>query len=80
MDLSTTPGMAPPDGQTSHFDAPYNSLQWGTVIAFTVSYFLATIVVALRSFQAVKLMKKIELDLGEKVPLLCSYSRLGLLT
>jgi hypothetical protein len=68
MDLSTTPGMAPPDGQTSDFDAPYNSLQWGTLIAFAVSYFLATVLVALRSFQAAKLVKKIELDLSKKSP------------
>ena len=80
MDLSTTPGMAPPDGQMSNFDAPYNSLQWGIVIAFTVSYLLATVVIALRSFQVVKLVKKIELDLSKKAPLLCSYSRLDLLT
>jgi hypothetical protein len=65
MDLSTTPGMAPPEGQTSDFDAPYNALQKGSVAAFGLSYFLATFLVALRLFQAVKLVKKIELDLSK---------------
>ncbi|KAL3480811.1 hypothetical protein BJX99DRAFT_204940 [Aspergillus californicus] len=63
MDLNTTPGMSPPDGQTSHFFAPYNSLQIGTIIAFGVTYFLATVFLALRYFQAVKLTRKVEVDL-----------------
>ncbi|KAJ5786865.1 uncharacterized protein N7503_012077, partial [Penicillium pulvis] len=61
--LATTPGMQPPDGQTSDFNAPYNSLQIGTVIAFGITYFLATCFIGLRYFQAVKLTKKIDLDL-----------------
>ncbi|KAJ5523749.1 hypothetical protein N7513_008866 [Penicillium frequentans] len=61
--LATTPGMQPPDGQTSDFNAPYNSLQIGTVIAFGITYFLATCFIGLRYFQAFKLTKKIELDL-----------------
>ncbi|KAJ5358848.1 uncharacterized protein N7496_011261 [Penicillium cataractarum] len=63
MNLSTTPGMEPPAGQTSNLNAPWNSLQIGTVIAFGVTYFLATAFLALRYFQAVKLTKKIEVDL-----------------
>ncbi|KAJ6015576.1 hypothetical protein N7540_010167 [Penicillium herquei] len=63
MDEYTTPGMEPPAGETSHFYTPYNSLQIGTVVAFGVTYFLATIFLALRYFQAFKLVKKVELDL-----------------
>lgn len=63
-DLATTPGMPPPAGEVPQFDAPYNSLQIGTFIAFGITYFLATVVLVLRYFQAVKLIKKIELDLG----------------
>jgi hypothetical protein len=65
MDLATTPGMQPPAGQTSNFNEPWNSLQIGTVIAFSVTYFLATVFLALRYFLAVKLTKKIEVDLGK---------------
>jgi hypothetical protein len=64
MDLATTPGMSPPDGQESHFHEPYNSLQTGTVIAFAITYLIATIFLALRYFQAFKLAKKIEVDLS----------------
>ncbi|PLB41640.1 uncharacterized protein BDW47DRAFT_99445 [Aspergillus candidus] len=62
-DLATTPGMPPPAGQVPQFDSPYNSLQIGTFIAFGITIFLATVVLALRYFQAVKLIKKIEMDL-----------------
>ncbi|KAJ5771160.1 uncharacterized protein N7511_003211 [Penicillium nucicola] len=61
--LSTTPGMPPPEGETSHFHAPYNSLQIGTILSFGITYFLATSFVVLRYFQAFKLTKKIEPDL-----------------
>ncbi|CDM26955.1 unnamed protein product [Penicillium roqueforti FM164] len=63
MDLDTTPGIPPPDGQESHFHEPYNSLQIGTVIAFGITYLIATVFLALRYFQAFKLTKKIEIDL-----------------
>ncbi|CAI7670134.1 unnamed protein product [Penicillium manginii] len=63
MDLSKTPGMQPPAGQSSHFNGPYSSLQIGTVICFGVTYFIATCFMGLRVFQAVKLVKSIELDL-----------------
>ncbi|CAI7640251.1 unnamed protein product [Penicillium pancosmium] len=65
MDLSTTPGMQPPAGQTSHFNGPYSSLQIGTVISFGVTFFVATCFLSLRVFQAVKLIKNIELDLSK---------------
>ncbi|KAJ5895230.1 hypothetical protein N7495_006921 [Penicillium taxi] len=61
--MATTPGMQPPDGQTSYFHASYNSLQTGTVIAFGITYFLATLFVGLRYFQALKFIKKVEADL-----------------
>lgn len=64
MDLATTPGMPPPDGQESHFHEPYNSLQTGTVLAFGITYLIATIFLGLRYFQAFKLTKKIEVDLS----------------
>ena len=67
MDLGTTPGIAPPDGQESHFHEPYNSLQIGTVIAFGITYLIATGFLALRYFQAFKLTKKIEIELS-KIP------------
>ena len=65
MDLGTTPGIPPPDGQESHFHEPYNSLQIGTVIAFGITYLIATGFLALRYFQAFKLTKKIEIDLSK---------------
>lgn len=65
MDLTTTPGMAPPDGQTSQFHAPYNELQIGTVVTFGVTFFIATVFLGLRYFQTLKLVKKLELDLGK---------------
>ncbi|KAH9995140.1 hypothetical protein F4779DRAFT_607738 [Xylariaceae sp. FL0662B] len=40
----------------------YNFLQWGIVIAFSVTFLFATIALGLRSFQAIKLTKKVELD------------------
>ncbi|KAL4981758.1 hypothetical protein BDW68DRAFT_196091 [Aspergillus falconensis] len=63
LDPTTTPGMAPPAGHTPQFDGPYNYLQIGTIIAFAVTYFFATLFVGLRYFQAFKLTQKIELDL-----------------
>ncbi|KAL4801847.1 hypothetical protein BDV18DRAFT_148263 [Aspergillus unguis] len=63
MDLDNTPGMQPPAGHVPQFTAPYNSLQIGTIIAFAVVYFLATVCVGLRYFQAFKLIQKIEIDL-----------------
>ncbi|PGH15073.1 hypothetical protein AJ80_05698 [Polytolypa hystricis UAMH7299] len=63
MDLATTPGMAPPDGHIPQFDAPYNMLQVGTVIAFGVTYFVATVFLFLRYFQSLKLVQKVEIDL-----------------
>lgn len=65
MDLSTTPAMAPPDGQTPRFDAPYDSLQIRTVVAFGISYFFASVFLALRYFQAFKLVKQVEIDLSK---------------
>lgn len=65
MDLSTTPAMPPPDGQTPQFDAPYNSLQIRTVVAFGVTYFFASFFLALRYFQAAKLVKQVEIDLSK---------------
>ncbi|KAL2757321.1 hypothetical protein ACRALDRAFT_2100732 [Sodiomyces alcalophilus JCM 7366] len=63
IDIFTTPGMQPPDGQTSQFDGPYNLVQLANIIAFAITYFFATALLGLRYFQAVKIMKKIELDL-----------------
>lgn len=65
--LASTPGMTPPDGQTSDFDAPFNSLQIGTVIAFGVTYFFCTVFLGLRYFQSLSLVKKVELDLSKPV-------------
>ncbi|KAK3389212.1 hypothetical protein B0H63DRAFT_389980 [Podospora didyma] len=42
---------------------PYNSLQHGTVVAFGITYFFCTVVLALRYFQAIKLVKRVEVDL-----------------
>jgi len=44
--------------------APYNSLQIGTVVAFSITYFFATFFLVLRYIQAVKIVKKFELDLA----------------
>ncbi|KAL3463679.1 hypothetical protein BJX64DRAFT_287148 [Aspergillus heterothallicus] len=63
IDLTKTPGMAPPEGHTPQFDAPWNSVQIGSVITFAVTYFFATIFLGLRYFQAVKLIQKVEVDL-----------------
>jgi hypothetical protein len=64
MDLTTTPGMEPPAGHIPQFDGQYNYLQIGTIIAFAITYFFATLFVSLRYFQAFKLTQKVELDLG----------------
>ncbi|RSL70853.1 hypothetical protein CEP53_001732 [Fusarium sp. AF-6] len=62
-DLAQTPGMLPPGDQIPDFDAPYNSLQIGTVISFAVTYFFVTVFLGLRYFQSFKLIQKIEIDL-----------------
>ncbi|KAI8663420.1 hypothetical protein NCS57_00942800 [Fusarium keratoplasticum] len=62
-DLAKTPGMLPPGDQIPDFDAPYNSLQMGTVISFAVTYFFVTVFLGLRYFQSFKLIQKIEIDL-----------------
>lgn len=59
--------MPPPLGQESHFNEPYNSLQIGTVVAFGITFSIATLCVGLRYFQAFKLTKKVELDLSKVV-------------
>lgn len=66
MDLDTTQGIPPPDGQESHFHEPYKPLRIGTVIAFGITYLIATVFLALRYFQAFKLTKKIEIDLSKR--------------
>ncbi|KAJ4254463.1 hypothetical protein NW762_010061 [Fusarium torreyae] len=55
--------MVPPGNRVSHFDAPWNSLQNGVVISFGVTFALATIFLGLRFFQAIRLVKKFEIDL-----------------
>ncbi|KAL4936885.1 hypothetical protein BDV06DRAFT_232949 [Aspergillus oleicola] len=62
-DLETSPGMEPPAGQESHFYSPYNHLQIGLFIAFGITYLLATVCMALRYFQAFRLIRKVEIDL-----------------
>lgn len=42
----------------------YNSIQIGAVVAFVVTYFIAFLVLFLRYFQALRILHKIELDLG----------------
>lgn len=64
IDPATTPGMPPPAGQEPQFDAPYNMLQIGTVVAFGITYFVASGVLGLRYFQAMKLVQQLEVDLG----------------
>ncbi|KAL2851087.1 hypothetical protein BJY01DRAFT_245187 [Aspergillus pseudoustus] len=63
IDLTKTPGMEPPAGHTPQFDAPWNSVQIGSVITFAVTYFFATLFLGLRYFQAFKLTRKVEVDL-----------------
>ncbi|CBF87371.1 hypothetical protein AN9306.2 [Aspergillus nidulans FGSC A4] len=63
IDLTTTPGIEPPAGHIPQFEGPYNYLQIGTIIAFAVTYFFATLFISLRYFQAFKLTQKVELDL-----------------
>ncbi|KAL4789110.1 hypothetical protein BDV19DRAFT_395371 [Aspergillus venezuelensis] len=55
--------MDPPSGQISHFYAPYNHLQIGLIVAFGITYLLATVCMALRYFQVVRLVRKVEVDL-----------------
>jgi hypothetical protein len=45
-------------------ELPYNSLQARTVVAFSISYFIATIFLGLRWFQTVKFVKWVECDVG----------------
>ncbi|KAK3321992.1 hypothetical protein B0H66DRAFT_619329 [Apodospora peruviana] len=56
MDLSQLPPPIAPG-------LAYNSIQNGTVICFAVTYFFCTVFLGLRYFQALKLVKKVELDL-----------------
>ena len=65
VDPTKTPGMVPPGNRVSQFDAPWNSLQNGVVISFGVTFALATIFLGLRFFQAIRLVKKFEIDLGK---------------
>lgn len=65
MDPATTPGMAPPPGEKSVFNGPFTSLQIGTMIAFGVTYFFATLFLGLRYLQAIKISKKVELDMSK---------------
>ncbi|KAH6682309.1 hypothetical protein F5X68DRAFT_172290 [Plectosphaerella plurivora] len=58
-----TPGMSPPGDLKSNFNAPYNSVQISNIVAFGITYLFATVALGLRCFQAVKLTKKIEVDL-----------------
>ncbi|KAK0741843.1 hypothetical protein B0T21DRAFT_282334 [Apiosordaria backusii] len=60
MDFSQLPPPRDPIGQMG---APYNSLQIGTFVSFVVTYFMATFFLACRYFQALKLIKNIEIDL-----------------
>jgi hypothetical protein len=64
IDLTTTPGIEPPAGHTPQFDAPWNSVQVWSVIAFVMTYFFAMAFLGLRYFQAPKLIQEIEVDLG----------------
>jgi hypothetical protein len=57
MDPSTMPTV-------SAGTLPYNSLQSGTVVAFGITFFLATLFLAARWFQTVKLVKWVECDVG----------------
>ncbi|KAI1080956.1 hypothetical protein F5B20DRAFT_537974 [Whalleya microplaca] len=63
VNLDMTPALTPRDSTTSQPVNSYNSLQWGIVITFTITYFFATAGLGLRFFQAIKLVKKLELDL-----------------
>ncbi|KAK4204718.1 hypothetical protein QBC40DRAFT_261345 [Triangularia verruculosa] len=60
MDPSLLPEPTEPIGQLG---APYNDLQIGTMVAFGITYFMATFFLACRYFQAIKLVKNIEIDL-----------------
>ncbi|KAK4179452.1 hypothetical protein QBC36DRAFT_322459 [Triangularia setosa] len=60
MDPSLLPPPTEPIGQLGF---PYNDLQIGTIVAFAVTYFMATFFLVCRYFQAIKLVKNIELDL-----------------
>jgi hypothetical protein len=64
MALAPIVGLNQPEGQKLQFLQPSMSLKIGTIIAFCITYSIATIFMALRYFQAFKLTKKIEIDLG----------------
>jgi len=51
--------------QTSIVGAPYNKIQVGTCVSFAITYFFATIFLALRYVQTVNITKQFELDLGK---------------
>ncbi|KAJ5593124.1 hypothetical protein N7537_010028 [Penicillium hordei] len=63
MALAPIVGLNQPEGQKLQFLQPSMSLKIGTIIAFCITYSIATIFMALRYFQAFKLTKKIEIDL-----------------
>lgn len=60
MDPLSLPADMPPVGQLG---APYNDLQLGTIIAFAITFALASFLLALRYLQAFKIVKQVEADL-----------------
>ncbi|CAP70533.1 uncharacterized protein PODANS_3_5990 [Podospora anserina S mat+] len=60
MDPSLLPEPTQDIGQLG---APYNDLQIGTMVAFGITYFMATFFLACRYFQAIKIVKNVEIDL-----------------
>ncbi|KAL8294715.1 hypothetical protein RB597_007691 [Gaeumannomyces tritici] len=66
--LSQIPAISPPSGQASRFDdpssaQPHTSVQVSIFASFGISYGLATLFLCFRYFQAIKISKKVELDL-----------------
>ncbi|KAM5380994.1 hypothetical protein ACJZ2D_003303 [Fusarium nematophilum] len=65
VDIYNTSVVPPPDGLTSDFDRTLSEVQLATIVVFGVTYFLATVSMALRYATSVLVVRAWELDVGE---------------
>ncbi|KAM5352625.1 hypothetical protein ACJ41O_005347 [Fusarium nematophilum] len=62
VDIYNTSVVPPPDGLTSDFDRTLSEVQLATIVVFGVTYFLATVSMALRYATSVLVVRAWELD------------------
>ncbi|SCO03129.1 related to integral membrane protein [Fusarium fujikuroi] len=62
VNIYNTSVVLPPIGQESNFDRPLSDVQLATITVFAVTYFLATVSLALRYATSAQVVKEWELD------------------